>query len=103
MSRRNITLNSVQVLWNPSVWPNGVIRCYHLQVTDVAGNLTTTLNTSLLEVTLERLEPYSVYTVSVCAFTIKCSATINLTAKTLGGMYTVLLSSYVYRLSLIHI
>ena len=90
MSIRNITLNSVQVLWNPSVWPNGVIRSYHLQVTDhdVAGNLTTTLNTSLLEVTLERLEPYSVYTVSVCAFTIKCSANINLTAKTLGGMYT---------------
>ena len=56
-------------------------------MTDVAGNLTTTLNTSLLEVTLEHLEPYSVYTVSVCAFTIKCSANINLTAKTLGGIY----------------
>nr|XP_060635514.1 phosphatidylinositol phosphatase PTPRQ [Anolis sagrei ordinatus] len=67
----NYTSNSVWLKWNPSPQPNGIIRMYIFNIFDNSSQTTyfQNISGSHNETTILGLEPFSIYFISVSAFT----------------------------------
>ncbi|KAI1882027.1 hypothetical protein AGOR_G00246470 [Albula goreensis] len=67
LAMQDITPSSAKVSWSPPMWANGIIQYY--QVLYENSTMRTTVNTSVPSLTLQNLKPFSLYNVSVKAFT----------------------------------
>ncbi|XP_062838740.1 phosphatidylinositol phosphatase PTPRQ isoform X3 [Anolis carolinensis] len=67
----NYTSNSVWLKWNPSPQPNGIIRMYVFNIFDNSSQTTfyQNISGSHNETTILGLEPFSIYFISISAFT----------------------------------
>ena len=64
----NVSSTSINVMWQPPMTPNGIVRSYHVVYT--TDNTTANVNTTNISIVITMLEIFTTYQVQVFATTV---------------------------------